>query len=135
MILLDTSAIFAWVDRADANHALAVRRLESLLQTGAELVTHNYVVLESLALTHTRLGLETALKVAADLRELRVEWVTETLHNRALAQMAATAVSPGVSLVDHVSFILMRQHAIDVAFAFDRDFSDQGFELYRAPRE
>ena len=34
-----------------------------------------------------------------------------------------------VSLVDHVSFILMRDRQMRTAFAFDRDFADQGFEV------
>ena len=34
-----------------------------------------------------------------------------------------------VSLVDWVSFELMRRAGISMAFAFDRDFAAQGFSL------
>jgi predicted nucleic acid-binding protein len=34
-----------------------------------------------------------------------------------------------VSLVDWASFELMRRRGIERAFAFDRDFSTQGFEI------
>ncbi len=35
-----------------------------------------------------------------------------------------------ISLVDQVSFVLMRRLHLDTAFAFDRDFDDEGFALY-----
>ena len=34
-----------------------------------------------------------------------------------------------VSFVDEVSFVVMNERRIEVAFAFDRDFEDRGFRL------
>ena len=34
-----------------------------------------------------------------------------------------------ISLVDHVSFLVMRRRAVAVAFAFDPDFAAAGFQL------
>ena len=53
-ILVDTSAWYALVDRADANHRRAVSTLAQLAQEGALLLTHNYVVVETVALLPRR---------------------------------------------------------------------------------
>jgi predicted nucleic acid-binding protein len=37
VIFVDTSAIYAWADAADPNHRLAVRRLQAILDSGANL--------------------------------------------------------------------------------------------------
>lgn len=37
-----------------------------------------------------------------------------------------------VSLVDHVSFVVTRFHAIRTAFAYDPHFTDAGFRLFEA---
>jgi hypothetical protein len=52
-------------------------------------------------------------------------WVDEPLHRAALAAHRGTGAS--VSLVDNVSFEVMRREGIDQAFAFDADFEAQGF--------
>lgn len=56
MIFLDTSAIYAWANAADPNHRAAVRHLQAVLDAGEDLLTHNYVLVESLALLQARLG-------------------------------------------------------------------------------
>jgi predicted nucleic acid-binding protein len=37
-----------------------------------------------------------------------------------------------VSLVDHISFLVMRRHHLVTAFAFDLDFTAAGFRLFAA---
>ena len=39
------------------------------------------------------------------------------------------SVSRAVSLVDWTSFVVMREQGIDRAFAFDADFTHQGFSM------
>lgn len=129
MIFLDTSAIYAWTDAADRNHRAAVRRLERILATGEDLLTHNYVVVESIALVQARLGLSAATRVARDAARLVVEWIDEDLH-AAGARELERATARRVSLVDHISFLVMRRRGIRVAFAFDPDFARAGFELF-----
>jgi uncharacterized protein len=70
---------------------------------------------------------------ARDLHEslispLEVVWVDEELHAAAVTALLA-APRRRVSLVDWASFELMRRRGIERAFAFDRDFSTQGFEI------
>jgi len=130
VIFLDTSAIYAMADVADPRHGEAIRRFEAVLDAGEEIVTHNYVLLESMALLQHRLGLQVALKLARDANALGVQWVASDLHAEAVRRLARSARRRR-SLVDEVSFLVMRGRGIDAALAFDRDFELEGFRLYR----
>ena len=95
---------------------------------GEPLLTHNYVVLETTALTQRRLGGAAVRALHEDLLPLvDVVWVDEDLHRAAVTALLA-GIRRRVSLVDWVSFELMRRRGIETAFAFDRDFGVQGFE-------
>ena len=128
MIFLDTSAIYAWADTADANHRASVRRLQAILESGEDLLTHNYVLVESIALLQSRLGLAAANKLANDSTAFVVEWVDDHLHASGLRELER-AKRRQVSLVDHISFLVMRRRQVTTAFAFDPDFVSAGFRL------
>ena len=91
------------------------------------LITHDYVVVETCALLHRRMGIG-AVRVFIDsiLPACEVRIVDRALYERSLGAYLATAGRRG-SMVDQVSFELMRRDAIDQAFTFDRDFADEGF--------
>jgi predicted nucleic acid-binding protein len=129
MIFLDTSAIYAWADAADRNHRTAVRRLGAILESGEELLTHNYVLVESMALLQARLGLTAATKLAHDSMGFVIEWVDDELHASGVSAIEQSK-KRRVSLVDHVSFLVMRRRRVVTAFAFDPDFISAGFALF-----
>lgn len=129
MVFLDTSAIYALADKSDANHGAAVERFEALLGAGEEIVTHNYVLLESVALIQQRLGLSAALTFSREARAFDIEWVTNKLHDEALGELERRR-GRAISLVDQVSFLVMRSLGAKIAFAFDQDFVTDGFTLY-----
>jgi uncharacterized protein len=131
VIFLDTSAIYAWADTADANHRAAVRRLQAILDAGEDLLTHNYVMLESIALLQARLGVAAAGKLARDSTAFVIDWVDEELHQAAMRELERSR-RRHVSLVDHVSFHVMRRRQIATAFAFDPDFTRAGFRLFES---
>lgn len=128
MIFLDTSAIYAWADAADPNHRAAVRRLQAILNSADELLTHNYVLVESIALLQARLGLAAATKLAKDSTTFVIEWVDDDLHASGIRELERST-KRHVSLVDHVSFLVMRRRHVATAFAFDPDFTSAGFRL------
>lgn len=128
MTFIDTSAIYALADRADPNHMRAIRCFATLLRSGSRLLTHNYVLIESMALLQHRLGLAAALSLAENAGAFEIEWITPTLHAAGVAALAETG-SNGVSLVDQVSFAVMKQRGASRAFAFDDEFAARGFEL------
>lgn len=132
-LFVDTSAFLAVLDAGDRSHGLAVagwsRLLEGMRSEEFSGVTHYGVALESSALVQRRLGME-ALRELHDglLATLRLEWVDEALHTRAVTAMLA-AGRRGVSLVDWTSFELMKARGIRHALAFDSDFEQRGFGL------
>jgi predicted nucleic acid-binding protein len=126
-VLVDTSAIYALLDRSDANHAAAAALLPQLRDR--QPVTHSYVVVESVALTQGRLGIDAVRRLLDDLLPVfDLRFVGQDLHGAAAAALLA-AGSPDVSFVDRVSFELMRRTGIRDAFAFDRHFEAEGFAL------
>lgn len=129
MIFVDTSAIYAWADTADANHQTAVRRLQALLDRDEPLLTHNYVLVESMALLQARLGLAAALKLSKDAGTFAIEWVDERLHDAGVRALEHSR-KRGVSLVDEISFLVMRRRQVTTAFAFDADFVTAGFDVF-----
>lgn len=127
MILVDTSAIYAILDRSDANHEAAKACWFTLLDSNHPLFTTNYIVVESCALAQSRLGLPAIRSVQEEiLPVMEIVWVDEATHSLAIAALLA-AERRRLSLVDCVSFAVMRQRASQVAFAFDQHFAEQGF--------
>lgn len=124
----DTSALYAILDADDAAHEPAGRFWRHAVESGAPLVTTNYVLVETQALLQRRLGLEAARVFAVDMMPIiEVHWVDENLHANGLTALL-TANRRDLSLVDCVSFQLMRLLGVMQAFAFDSDFTTQGFE-------
>jgi len=90
-------------------------------------VTHNYVVVEAATLVHRRLGTSaTRILLEAILPVVEIVWIDRELHEAAVSALLA-GIRRRVSLVDWVSFEVMRGRGIETAFAFDRDFGVQGF--------
>ncbi len=133
MIYIDTSALYAILDADDENHERAKRLWVDLITQRARLVCSNYVLVETFALVQHRLGIEAVRTLQEDiLPVLYIEWVDEPSH-RAGVTAVLTAGRRGLSLVDCVSFEVMRQRGIRTAFTFDPHFAEQGFECI--PRE
>lgn len=131
MIFIDTSAVYALADRRDLHHQTAVERLDELMTRGEELLTHNYVVLEAVTLLQARLGLPTALTFAKESAAFEIEWVDKTLHQAGIRALNAFS-KRRLSLVDHISFLVMKRKNLTTAFAFDPDFKTAGFDLFEA---
>jgi predicted nucleic acid-binding protein len=126
-VFIDTSAFFAVLDADDANHAAAGRIWKDLIERREELVCSNYILIECFALLQRRLGLEAARVFQTDVvGVLQIRWVDEPLHAAGVSALL-TAGRRQLSLVDCVSFELMRRLGLTRAFAFDQDFVDQDF--------
>ncbi|MFH0751032.1 MAG: PIN domain-containing protein [Chloroflexota bacterium] len=122
-VVVDTSALFALLDRCDAHHASAVAFWTD--PDDEDLVTHAYVVVESVALVRTRLGAAAVVALVDDLLPaIRVEMVDRPLHNGCLADMRR--IGGGTSLVDRVTLAFAARHGIARAFAYDTDLAVAG---------
>lgn len=126
-MLIDSSALYAALDRLDKNHAAANACFVEAIRRGDDLRTHNYIVTESCALVQRRLGADAAADLLRRLVPLtEIVWVDREVHESAAAAFIA-ARSTSVSLVDRVSFEVMRREGLETAFAFDTDFVRAGF--------
>jgi predicted nucleic acid-binding protein len=128
-VFVDTSALLAILDADDDAHPAARRMWVGLLQRAEDLFCTSYVLVECFALVQSQLGIA-ALRVLVEdiLPVIRVHWVSPEEHQAAVSALL-TAGRRDLSLVDCVSFDSMRRLGVPEAFAFDRDFVGQGFQL------
>jgi predicted nucleic acid-binding protein len=126
-VFIDTSGFIAVLDKDDASHTEAVKTWMDILTSEEDLVTTNYVLVETCALVQNRLGMN-AIKVFQEDIEpvLRIEWIDKDVHQAAMRIMRAAARKK-LSLVDCVSFEAMRLLGVTTAFTLDKHFKEQGF--------
>ena len=128
MIFIDSSASYALANDKDRNHLRASRGLQSALASREPLMTHNYVISECAALIQRRLGLQAALAYLKGTQLLLVHWVTRGEHDQAVELLDQRA-RQGLSLVDCVSFVVMRELGVSTALAYDSEFEREGFSV------
>lgn len=124
-VFVDTSALLALLDGDDPHHDAAAGMLKAALQDGAAF-THNYIHVEAEQLVRRRLGAQYAARLLDEvLPAIDTVWIDEVVHAEAIA--ALTGKGRASSLVDQVSFVLLRRMQVDAALAFDSDFEREGF--------
>ena len=126
-IFVDTSALLALLDADDPRQEWV--RAAFADHAEDELVTHGYVVAESLAVVRRRLGVDGVIALLDDvLPALEVLPIDPALH--AMAQDRYRASLPtGTSFVDNVSLAFMEQTGINMAFVLDSDFEGHGLAV------
>ena len=127
-IFIDTSAFYALLDRDDANQEAAKGVWAKILNAENTLVTSNYVLVETFALLQNRLGVVAVRAFQEDIVPiLNIEFVDPEVHRSGIAALLA-ASKRNLSLVDCISFEIMRALGIRTAFAFDPHFKKAGFQ-------
>ena len=125
-VFVDTSAIYAEIDRDDANHAAATSVLQTLGKRRIEPVISNFVVAETHALLLSRLGAGIACRWLN-----AIAWPVErvTAEDEATAvEIISAHVDKTYSYTDATSFALMGRLGIRGVVAFDRHFVQFGFQ-------
>jgi predicted nucleic acid-binding protein len=126
-VFIDSSGLYSLLDRYEKNHSRAVEVWKELVQGGAVLLTTNYVLLETAALVQRRVGVDAVRALHHDFTPvLTTEWISRGLHTRGI-DAALAAARRKLSVVDCISFIVMREQQIETAFTFDAHFAEQGF--------
>ena len=126
-VFIDTSAFYALLDRDDESHRKAKNSWADLLKNDDTLVTNNYVLVETFALIQHRLGMDAVRGFQNDILPLvNIEFVVPELHRSGVSALLS-ASRRNLSLVDCVSFEMMRTLEVKIAFAFDPHFKEQGF--------
>lgn len=123
-VLVDTSALLALLDRADPRHA-AVRDAFAGLRD-ADMLTHGYVIAESLAVARRRFGVDGAIALLDDIMPLiEVLPVEPELHLR-VQRSYRQALPSSVSFVDRMSLAVIERDSLDAVLATDADFRAAG---------
>lgn len=130
-VFVDTSAILALLVRSDRFHAEAREGFGRLRAARSVLVTTSYVLVETYALLLRRCGLDAVSEFRRDFAPgLEVVWIDADRHERGL-DIVIERASRDLGLVDAVSFVVMSELGLDVAFTFDRHFENEGFARIR----
>jgi predicted nucleic acid-binding protein len=129
IVFVDTSALFALMVRNDYMHIRAKANFEYFSANDVCLLTSSYVLLETIALLQSRIGLEAVSDFQSKISLLmEIVWVDSDWHERALQRLFAQNDAT-LSLVDCLSFEIMESKDLHVAYAFDRNFESQGFTI------
>jgi predicted nucleic acid-binding protein len=126
-VLVDTSAVYALLDRDDACHTAAKDSIESLKRTRSEPLLTNFLVAECHALCLARLGAGVARKWL-----LSNAWAVErvTPDDEAVArEIIRKYTDKTFSYTDATSFAVMERLGLRTAFAFDPHFRQYGFQV------
>ena len=128
-VYVDTSAFLAAFTADDAMHERAKRRFEEFARQQETLISTNYVLLETISLLQRRLGLDAVRSFHENIGPVvRVHWVDEAIHQSGLNALLA-ASRRQLSLVDCVSFEIMRRIGVNKVFCYDPHFDQQGFDV------
>jgi len=131
MIFVDTSAFYAMHVGTCEEHRTAVEIRDKIAagQFGS-MVTTNYVLDELATLLRIRVGHEAAVEVGEAIRSsasVEIVWVSPKLEGSAW-DLFKKREDSDFSFTDCTSFIVMKSRRMTRAFAFDRHFSQMGFE-------
>lgn len=130
-VFVDSDIFIALNDCSESNHTKAEKAAQVLFDKKIRLVTATNVLLETATLLSQRISHDKAISFLRELRssEMLIEHpkVETILHAE---QIFIRQTSKNVSYSDCVSFAIMRESGINVAFSFDRDFKKNGFSLF-----
>lgn len=129
-IFVDTSGLYALVDRKDAHHQAARAVVERLLLSGRRLVATDYIVAETANLANARSGTGVAIRLLDLLEQstgIRVEWIGRTRFDMTKAFFRKHR-DRAYSFTDCSSFVVMRELKLLQALTSDRHFTQAGFE-------
>jgi predicted nucleic acid-binding protein len=126
-VLVDTSAVYALLDRSDACHKAAKDSLEGFKKARSEPFLTNFIVAECHALALTRLGAALARNWLLS-NVWTVERVTPDDETQA-REIIRKYADKSFSYTDATSFAVMERLGLRTAFAFDPHFRQYGFQV------
>ncbi len=128
-IFADTSGFFALLVKNDYMHVRARENFSYFAENNVQLVTSSFVLVETMALLQSRIGLEPVNDFNAKILPLlEIVWVDDNWYAKAIQRLLAQN-NREISLVDSLSFEIMETIQIEYAFAFDKHFVENGFAI------
>lgn len=121
-VFVDTSAFYALADEDDKNHPQAKAAYKDLLKND-QLITSDYILLESWFLISHHLGKDAALKFWDGLISGNIEMVDlDFLTRQRAREIINEYPDQSFSLVDATNFALMEKEEIEKVFTFEPNF-------------
>ncbi len=133
-LFADTSALYPAADRREEEHQRCREAYEAALRAGETMVTTEFVVAELHALALRRSHRDAAVEIVRRLTmtgRIEVKSVGPARLASAI-DLLSTRRRRSYSLVDAVSFGVMRERGIERALTLDSDFEAEGFEVLPA---
>jgi hypothetical protein len=134
-VFVDTSGLYALVEKNDAHHRAARRVVEKLLHGGRKLVLTDYIIDETTTLANACSGKHVAMRVLGLVEQsegIRIEWVG-SLRFEATTTFFRKHTDHGYSFTDCTSFIVMNELELTQAMTTDKHFPQAGFEALLLP--
>jgi len=128
-VFLDTSYLLALELANDQNHAAALAHWHSVAQRLPSLVTTTYIFDETVTFFNSRGYHAKAVQVGTNLlqsRSVQLIHIDEALFYAGW-QFFERHQDKQYSLTDCISFIVMQQLGIGLAYTFDQHFTQAGF--------
>ena len=130
-VFLDTSILYALIDRRDTHHARAGAKVAGLVRARRLLITTDYVVAEAVNLANARSGHHVARRIL-DLMDqtsgIRLEWIG-SLRFEATKAFFRRHGDHRYSFTDCTSFVVMRELKLVDALTTDAHFREAGFRV------
>jgi uncharacterized protein len=130
-LFVDTSGWFCYFVKADPHHGLAKGLVHAARKRRRLLVTTNYVLTELIALLTNRQRMSKSLQVQYGNMMRTQPWIDAVHVDEVLDaegwQKLADCLDKDWSLVDCVSFALMKGRRITEALTTDHHFEQAGF--------
>jgi hypothetical protein len=129
-IFVDTSGLYALVEKKDGHHAAARGVVERLVHAGRRLVVTDYIITETANLANARSGklvATQALSLVEQSAGIRTEWIGTARFETTKAFFRKHA-DHGYSFTDCTSFVVMRELKLTQALTTDAHFPEAGFE-------
>lgn len=126
-IFVDTSALYAWVNKDDEFHQKVVKFIKI---TPYLLVTTNLIFAETISLITKRVGKETAIKFGERLKnteKISIMYLSEEYEEKAW-KLFSEDKKIGFDYIDATCFIFMQETGIETALSFDKHFRQLGFK-------
>jgi predicted nucleic acid-binding protein len=135
-VLVDTSALYALVDRNDIHHSESIRILASLIPKSPDLIVPNFILAESHTIINRRIGPKEALLfLNSALLDYHIERVTAEDESRALVLLQGVSSSKNYSYFDAAAVAMAERLGITDVFTFDQHFAKMGLRLITAHAE
>ena len=130
-VFLDTSILYALIDRRDTHHLSARDLVGRLVRGNRLLVTTDYIVTEAVNLASARAGHHVARRILDLIDQssgVRVEWIG-SLRFEATKVFFRRHSDHGYSFTDCTSFVFMRELKLADALTTDAHFRQAGFRV------